>query len=117
MSYASAVLNLTTESKLEASGNRDAHTNAHHQSQKTTAWSTPPPTLISAPDTDAGLISELESSKSEVEALKQQLSKMEEEKQAELKEIRGKRNNKERRPRSVHKLNAAKWKHELRLNA
>ena len=87
MSYASAVSNLTMESKVEASGNRHSHTTAHHQSKKNTGWSTPPPTLISAPDTDAGLISELESSKSEVEALKQQLLKMEEEKQAELKEI------------------------------
>ena len=87
MSYASVVSNLTTDSKMEVPGNRQLHTKDHHQSRKTTAWNTPPPTLISAPDTEAGLISELESSKSEVEALKQQMSKMEDEQQAELKEI------------------------------
>ena len=40
MSYASVVSNLTTESKLEAPGNRQFHATAHHQSQKTKAWTT-----------------------------------------------------------------------------
>ena len=89
MSYASAVSNLTTDSHLEASGKRLTQEKAPDQAQRaTSAWKTPPPpTLIRAPDTDAGLISELESSKSEIEALKHQISKMEEDKQAQIKEI------------------------------
>ena len=115
MSYTSGVSILTTESQLEASAKRHAQNKAHNQAQKTPAWSTPPPTLIRAPDTDAGLISELESSKSEVEALKQEMLKMKEEKQAEIKEIESKAE--QQRVETVEREKAQRIEMEERVEA
>ena len=87
-SYASVVSNLTTESQSDSFNNRNPAKATFSQSQSTTAWNTPPPTMIQAPDTDAaGIVSELKSGKSEVEALKAQISEMEADKNAQIQEI------------------------------
>ena len=82
LSYASTVSQLTTESqqRQQPKANRTPTT-------PKTAWNTPPPTMIQAQEADAGLVSELKSSKSEVEALKTQMSKMEEEKNSQIQQI------------------------------
>jgi hypothetical protein len=88
MSYALVVSNLTPESKTDTPHHRRSSKTTSNQSNVKKAWNTPPPTLITAPDTTyAGLDSELESSKLEVEALKLQMSKMEAEKVQQIKEI------------------------------
>ena len=91
MSYASVVSNvsnLTGESHVEGhTQRREKSTMANniHQGKQN---NTPPPSTIQAtPETDAGLISELQSSRSEVEALKQQLTTMETDKQAQIKQL------------------------------
>jgi uncharacterized membrane protein YqiK len=88
MAYASVVSNLTVESHFDGHSQRHDNTriiNNTHQEKKT---NTPPPSTVQAtPDTDAGLISELQSSCSEVEALKQLMSKMEADKQAQIQQL------------------------------
>ena len=90
MSYASVVSNLTQDSQGEGSHQKRSTTEKVSQQHVQRAWNTPPPAMINTPNTDAGLVSELQSSRSEVEALKVQLSKMEEEKKAEIEEIKAK---------------------------
>lgn len=88
MSYASVVSNLTPESQTDAPHQRQGPSKtALNQGHAKKAWNTPPPTMITASDTDAGSLSELQSSKSEVEALKSQMSKMETEKEEQIQEI------------------------------
>ena len=88
MSYASVVSNLTTESQSDSHNKRNPAKATFPQSQSKKAWNTPPPTMIQAPDTEAaGIVSELNSSKSEVEALKAKMSEMEADKNAQIQEI------------------------------
>ena len=90
MSYASVVSNLTQDSQVDGSHQKRPSTENVSQQQVQGAWNTSPPAMINTPHTDAGLVSELQSSLSEVEALKAQLSKMEEEKKVEIQEIKAK---------------------------
>ena len=87
MSYASVVSKLTQDSQVDESHQKRPSTENVSQQHVQSAWNTTPPAMINTPNTDAGLASELQSSRSEVEALKVQLSKMEEEKKAEIQEI------------------------------
>ena len=86
MSYASVVSQLTQESHSDGKHRRNSAIQSN-ANQGTSAWKTPPPTMIDAPITDTGLISELESSRSEVEALKTKMANMESEKLSQIKEI------------------------------
>jgi hypothetical protein len=120
MSYALTVSNLTTESQLlEKANMRQSQTTAINHGQKAAAWSTPPPpTLIRTPaDTDAGIISELESSKSEIEALKQAMQKWRKTSKQRYKRSRGKRNSKGWKQRSEHWSSGKNWKLKRRLSA
>jgi hypothetical protein len=85
LSYTSMVSQLTPESLPE--GHRRKSSTQGKPNQPTLAWKTPPPAMIDAPNTDTGLISELESSRSEVEALKAEMANMEVEKLSQIKEI------------------------------
>jgi hypothetical protein len=85
MSCTSAVSNLTTESQSGSFvTNRNQSNTMSPPGQSKTAWNTPPPTMIQAPDADAGIVSELKSSKSDVKALKAQMSEMEADKNAKI---------------------------------
>ena len=87
MSYASVVSNLAHESQIGGSNQtRPSMGNCNNQSAQK-AWNTPPPAMISTPNTDAELILESQSSRSEVEALKAQVEKLQEDKKAEIREI------------------------------
>ena len=82
MSYASVVSNLTHESHIGGSNQaRPSSGNFNNQSAQK-AWNTPPPSMISTPNTDAELMSEFQSSRSEVEALKAQVEKLQEDKKS-----------------------------------
>ena len=86
MSYSSVASTLTPDSQMDASHQKRTSTTTKSHVKK--AWNNPPAAITTTPDTtDAGLVSELESSKSEVEALKSQMTKMEEEKVAQIQEI------------------------------
>jgi hypothetical protein len=87
MSYASVVSQLTPESQADDGHHRRTASSQGRNNQDTTAWKTPPPTMIDATNTDTGIISELESSRSELEALKTKMATMESEKLSQIKEI------------------------------
>ena len=79
--------NRTTESQTGSFTNRHTPNTTASQGKPKTAWGTPPPTMIQAHVTDTGIVSELKSSKSELEALKAQMSEMEADKNAKIQEI------------------------------
>ena len=85
MSYTSVVSQLTPESLPD--GHRRKSSTQGKPNQPTSAWKTPPPTMIEAPNTDTGIVSELASSRSEVEALKAQMATMEVDNLSQIKEI------------------------------
>ena len=88
MSYASVASQLTSESVFDGQSQSHEPNERMSSTHQNRTFHTPPPTSINAtPETDAGLVSELHSSKSEVEALKTQMAQMVKDKQAQIQEL------------------------------
>ena len=108
MSYASVASHSTSETVFEGQTQSHGPSERKYSAHQNRTFHTPPPTSITAiPNTDAGLVSELHSSKSEVEALKSQMAQMEKDKQAQLQEL-------ERRAQQEKSDNEARAAEQLR---
>ena len=87
MSYAPVVSHLTSESVFDEQTQRHDPNGRMPSTHQNRTFHTPLPTSINAtPETEAGLVSELHSSKSEVEAIKTQMAQMEKDKQVQIQE-------------------------------
>ena len=111
MSYTSAVSQLTPESLPE--GHRRHSSSKGKSNQPTSAWKTPLPTMIDTPNTDTGIISELESSRSEVEGLKAKMANMEAEKLTEIKEIEEKAEKQRQESEARAQEERTKWESQV----